>query len=72
MKKHEVRLELQDGQVAVINAKLEVGAVAEQVTVAATDVQIATYDSGTVSTELDIHRIDQLADQRAKRACAGG
>lgn len=60
MKKHEVKLELQDGQVAVINAKLEVGSVAEQVTVAATDVQLATYDSGTVSTELDIHRIDQL------------
>ena len=60
MKKYETKLDLQDGQVAVINVKLSVGPVSEQVTVEASTVQLATYDSGTVSTELDIHRIDQL------------
>jgi len=60
MKRFESRLELQDGQVATLNAKLAVGSVSEQVTVEASAVQLATYDSGTVSTELDIHRIDQL------------
>lgn len=60
MKKYETRLDLQDGQVAVINVKLSVGSVSEQVTVAATAIQLATYDSGTVSTELDTVRIDQL------------
>lgn len=60
MKKYETRLDLQNGQAAVINVKLSVGPVSQQVTVEASTVQLATYDSGTVSTELDIHRINQL------------
>jgi len=36
------------------------GDVAEQVTVSGDAVQLATYDSGTVSTQLDSNRIDQL------------
>src|SRR5439155_13475303 len=32
----------------------------EQVTVTAGDLQLATYDSGTVATQLDRTRIDQL------------
>ena len=62
MKKYQTKLDLQDGQVAVINPRLAVGSVTEQVTVEASAVQLATYDSGTVSTELDIHRIDQLPE----------
>ena len=45
---------------AVLNPKLTVGDVAEQVTVTGETVQLATYDSGTVSTQLDSSRIDQL------------
>jgi hypothetical protein len=60
MKKYQTTLDLQDAQNAVINPKLTVGDVTEQVTVAAEDVQLVTLDSGTVSTQLDYTRIDQL------------
>jgi hypothetical protein len=60
MKKYQTKLSLQDAQVAVLNPVLTVGDVAEQVTVTGEAIQLATYDSGTVSTELDYHRIDQL------------
>jgi len=60
MKKYQTVIALQDAQVAVINPKLTVGDVAEQVTVIGDAVQLATYDSGTVSTQLDAKRIDQL------------
>lgn len=62
MKKSQTTLEMQNGQVVTFNTQLQVGAVAEEVTVEATAVQLATYDSGTVNTELDIHRIDQLPE----------
>lgn len=60
MKKYQTTISLQDAQVAVLNQKLTVGDVTEQVTVNADTVQLATYDSGTVSTQLDSSRIDQL------------
>jgi hypothetical protein len=60
MKKYQTVVALQDAQVAVINATLTVGDVAEQVTVSGAAIQLATYDSGTVSTQLDSNRIDQL------------
>src|SRR5689334_20833830 len=60
MKKYQTVIALQDAQVAVLNPKLTVGDVAEQVTVSGETVQLATYDSGTVSTQLDSNRIDQL------------
>ena len=60
MKKYQTSLALQDAQSAVINPKLSVGDTAEQVTVAGNEIQLATYDSGTVSTQLDANRIDQL------------
>jgi hypothetical protein len=60
MKKYQTVIALQDAQVAVINPKLTVGDVAEQVTVSGDMIQLATYDSGTVSTQLDANRIDQL------------
>jgi hypothetical protein len=60
MKKYQTLVALQDAQVAVLNPKLTVGDVAEQVTVAGDAIQLATYDSGTVSTQLDVNRIDQL------------
>ncbi|HWY47780.1 MAG TPA: carboxypeptidase-like regulatory domain-containing protein, partial [Bryobacteraceae bacterium] len=60
MKKYQTTVALQDAQVAVLNPKLTVGDVAEQVTVSGETVQLATYDSGTVSTQLDSNRIDQL------------
>jgi hypothetical protein len=60
MKKYQTVVALQDAQVAVLSPKLTVGDVAEQVTVLGDTVQLATYDSGTVSTQLDFNRIDQL------------
>jgi hypothetical protein len=60
MKKFQTVVPLQYAQVAVLNAKLTVGDVAEQVTVSTELVQLATYDSGTVSTQLESSRIDQL------------
>ena len=60
MKKYQTVVTLQNAQVAVLNPKLTVGDVTEQVTVTGETVQLATYDSGTVSTQLDSSRIDQL------------
>ncbi len=60
MKSFETTVTLQNAQVVVLNPKLTVGDVSERVTVAADSVQLATYDSGTVSTFLDANRIDQL------------
>lgn len=60
MKKYESTVTLQNAQVLVLNTQLSVGDVAERVVVTADTVQLATYDSGTVSTQLDSRRIDQL------------
>ena len=60
MKKYQQVLELQDAKVAVLDPALSVGDLAEQITVTGETVQLATYDSGVVSTELDANRIDQL------------
>ncbi len=60
MKKYETNVSLQNSQVAVLNPTLTAGDVSERITVAADSVQLATYDSGTVSTFLDASRIDQL------------
>ncbi len=60
MKKQESLVPLQNSQVLVLNQQLSVGDIAEKVVVTADTVQLATYDSGTVSTHLDSSRIDQL------------
>ena len=60
MKKYETNLTLQNAQVAIISPRLSVGDVAEQVTVSSVGVQLTTTDSGTVSTFLDLSRIDRL------------
>jgi hypothetical protein len=60
MKEYQTSVALQDAQNAVINPQLTVGAVTERVTVTGDAVQLATYDSGTISTQLDAARIDQL------------
>lgn len=60
MKKHEQVITLQNAQVLVLNPVLSVGDVAEKVVVTGETLQLATYDSGTVSTQLDVNRIDQL------------
>ncbi|MEP7366653.1 MAG: carboxypeptidase-like regulatory domain-containing protein [Acidobacteriota bacterium] len=60
MKKYETTVTLQNAQVAVLNPALAAGDVSERVTVTSDTVQLATYDSGTVSTFLDASRIDQL------------
>jgi hypothetical protein len=60
MKKYQTSVALQNAQNLVLNPKLAVGDVAEQVTVSTNSVQLATYDSGTVSTHLDMQRMNQL------------
>jgi hypothetical protein len=60
MKKSEASITLQNGQVLVYNAQLTVGEVSEKVTVSGETIQLATYDSGTVNTQLDAARISQL------------
>ncbi|MEZ5398410.1 MAG: carboxypeptidase-like regulatory domain-containing protein [Bryobacteraceae bacterium] len=60
MKKSESTITLQNGQVLVFNAQLTVGEVSEKVTVSGETIQLATYDSGTVNTQLDAARIQQL------------
>src|SRR5688500_4827421 len=60
MKKSESTITLQNGQVLVFNPQLTVGEVSEKVTVTGETIQLATYDSGTVNTQLDAARISQL------------
>lgn len=60
MKKSQVPVTLRNAQNVVVNPRLQVGDVAEQVTVVGTDIQLITYDSGTVSNHLDRTRLDQL------------
>ncbi|MBM3766582.1 MAG: carboxypeptidase regulatory-like domain-containing protein, partial [Acidobacteria bacterium] len=60
MKKSDVAITLQNSQVLVYNAQLAVGEVSEKVTISAETIQLATYDSGTVNTQLDAARIQQL------------
>ena len=60
MKKSENTISLQNGQVLVYNPQLSVGEVSEKVTVSGETIQLATYDSGTVNTQLDAARIAQL------------
>ncbi|MBI4909089.1 MAG: carboxypeptidase regulatory-like domain-containing protein [Acidobacteria bacterium] len=60
MKKSESTVTLQNGQVLVFNRQLTVGEVSEKVTVTGETIQLATYDSGTVNTQLDAARIASL------------
>jgi len=60
MKKSESTITLQNGQVLVFNPQMTVGEVSEKVTVSGETIQLATYDSGTVNTQLDAARIAQL------------
>ncbi len=60
MKKSDVSITLQSSQVLVYNMQLAVGEVSERITVTSETVQLATYDSGTVNTQLDAARIAQL------------
>ncbi|MFN7936179.1 MAG: carboxypeptidase-like regulatory domain-containing protein [Bryobacteraceae bacterium] len=60
MKKSESSVTLQNGQVLVLNRQLTVGEVSEKITVSGETIQLATYDSGTVNTQLDAARISQL------------
>ncbi|MFN7925955.1 MAG: TonB-dependent receptor [Bryobacteraceae bacterium] len=60
MKTSENNVTLQNGQVLVLNRQLSIGEVSEKVTVSGETIQLATYDSGTVNTQLDASRIAQL------------
>jgi hypothetical protein len=60
MKQYETSVQLQVAQTAVIGASLPLGDVSSKVTVEANTQQLATYESGTISNDLDNARINQL------------
>lgn len=60
MKQYQTTFTLQVAQTVVINPKMTVGSVTEQVTVSGSGTQLVTYDSPTVSSTLDNTRISQL------------
>jgi hypothetical protein len=60
LKQYEVAVTLASGQVLVLNPILNVGDTSEKITVTGETIQLATYDSGTVNTQLDLARINQL------------
>jgi hypothetical protein len=60
MRQLETSVVLEVAQTAVIGASLSLGEVSSKVTVEADTQQLANYENGTVSTELDNARINQL------------
>jgi hypothetical protein len=60
MKTSKQTIELLVAQNAIIDAKLEPGAVTQQVEVSANTVQLVTTDNGTISSTLENARINQL------------
>jgi hypothetical protein len=60
MKTYTNSMDLLVGQTLVINPILSAGAVTEKVTVSADTVQLATTDSGTISSTLENQRINEL------------
>ncbi len=60
MKKSENTITLANSQVLILNRQLTLGEITEKVTVSGETVQLATYDSGTVNTQLDAARIASL------------
>ena len=60
LKTYEAVVTLANGQVLVLNPVLSVGDASEKITVTGETIQLATYDSGTVNTQLDFARINQL------------
>lgn len=60
MLKYEANIVLQVAQTAVISPSMSAGSVTQQVTVTDDAIQLATYDSGTISSQLDNKRINQL------------
>lgn len=60
MQRYQVSIALQVAQTAVVSPEMSAGSVTEQVTVSGNAIQLATYDSGTISSQLDNARINQL------------
>lgn len=60
LKKYEAPITLANGQVLVFNPQLSIGDTNDKITVTGETIQLATYDSGTVNTQLDTARINQL------------
>jgi hypothetical protein len=60
MKSYQVSLTLQVSQTAVINSVLTVGEANQTVTVEGNSIQLATYDSPTISSTLDNARLNEL------------
>ena len=65
MKKFQTVVELQNAKVAVLDPKLTVGDVTEQVTVTGETVQLAKYDSGVISTQLGCEPYRPVAAERS-------
>lgn len=61
-KQSERHVTLQAAQTLVLSPSLEVGAKTEKVEVKADTIQLATYDSGAISSDLDAARISQIPE----------
>jgi hypothetical protein len=62
MKPYRTSISLQVAQVAVINPSLSVGSLTQEVNVTSDNAQLATYDSGTISSTLENARINELPE----------
>lgn len=60
MKQYERSVDLQVAQTLTVSPALTIGDSSEKITVTADSVQLATYNSGTISNQLDNARINQL------------
>lgn len=60
MKRYRATVQLLAAQTLVLSPKLSVGSAKQVITVNGNTIQLATYDSGTISNELDNTRINQL------------
>ena len=61
-KQDEHHVTLLAAQTLVLSPSLVVGATTEKVEVTANTIQLATYDSGTISSDLDAQRISQIPE----------
>ena len=60
MAEYKVTIQLNAGQTAVVNPQLNLATVSQQVTVAADVISLASYNDQTVSTTLELDRINDL------------
>ena len=61
-KQDEHHVTLETAQTLVLSPSLVIGAITEKIEVTTDTIQLATYDSGTISSDLDAQRISQIPE----------